>query len=51
MLIKISGDGVKFIGSKYLQGALYSSTIITESTFTLHNISLGLIRSRNTLNP
>ena len=42
MLIKITEESVKFIESKYIQKKyeLTALHIITEETFTLHNISL-----------
>ena len=55
--IKITGENVKFIGSKYIQESLintnlrlYISCLNTYSLPDLHNISLRLLQSVNTLN-
>ena len=52
MLIKITRESVKFIGSKYIpyKYKLTAVHIIPEKTLALHNISLRLLRSVNTLN-
>ena len=59
MLIKIIGESVKFIGSKYIQESLinmslqlYMSYLNKHTVYvvTLHNVSLRLLRSVNTLN-
>ena len=56
-LIKITGENVKFIGSKYIQESLinmnlrlYISCLNTYSLPDLHNISLRLLQSVNILN-
>ena len=56
-LIKITGDNVTFIGSKYIQESLinmnlrlYISCLNKHSLPDLHNISLRLLQSVNTLN-
>ena len=60
MLIKIIGESVKSIGSKYIQDSLinmslqlYMSYLNKHTVYvvTLHNVSLLLLRSVNTLPP
>ena len=57
MLIKITEERVKFIGSKYIQESLINMSLqlyisyLNKQMVTLHiNISLCLLRSFNTLN-
>ena len=57
MLITITGENVKFIGSKYIQESLintnlrlYISRLNKHSLPDFHNISLRLLQSVNTLN-
>ena len=59
MLIKFIGESVKFIGSKDIQESLinmslqlYMSYLNKHTVYvvTLHNVSLRLLRSVNTLN-
>ena len=56
MLIKIIGESVKFIGSKYIQESLINMSsqryisYLNKHIVTLHNVSLRLLRSVNTLN-
>ena len=56
MLIKIIGESVKFIGSKYIQESLINMSLqryisyLNKHIVTLHNVSLRLLRSVNTLN-
>ena len=57
MLIKFTGDSVKFIGSEYIQESLINMTLqlyisyLNKHIFTLHiNISLRLLPPVNTLN-
>ena len=56
MLIKNIGKSVKFIGSKYIQESLINMSLqlyisyLNKHIVTLHNVSLRLLRSVNTLN-
>ena len=57
MLIKFTGDSVKFIGSEYIQESLINMSLqlyisyLNKHIFTLHiNISLRLLPPVNTLN-
>ena len=56
MLIKIIGESVKFIGSKYIQESLINMSLqlyisyLNKHIVTLHNVSLRLLGSVNTLN-
>ena len=56
MLIKNIGKRVKFIGSKYIQESLINMSLqryisyLNKHIVTLHNVSLRLLRSVNTLN-
>ena len=57
MLIKITGDCVKFIGGKCIQESLINMSLqlyisyLNKNIVTLHiNISICLLRSVNTLN-
>ena len=56
MLIKITGEGVKFIVSKYIQESLINMSLqlyisyLNKHIVTLHNVSLRLLWSVNTLN-
>ena len=56
MLIKITGEGVKFIVSKYIQESLINMSLqlyisyLIKHIVTLHHVSLRLLRSVNTLN-
>ena len=56
ILMKITGESVKFIGSKYIQESLINMSLqlyisyLNKHIVTLHNVSLRLLRSVNTLN-
>ena len=56
MLKKNIGKSVKFIGSKYIQESLINMSLqryisyLNKHIVTLHNVSLRLLRSVNTLN-
>ena len=56
MLIKIIGESVQLIGSKYTQESLINmrlqlyTSYLNKHIVTLHNVSLRLLRSVNTLN-
>ena len=56
MPIKIIGENVKFIGSKYIQESLINMSLqlyisyLNKHIVTLHHVSLRLLRSVNTLN-
>ena len=56
MLIKNIGKSVKFIGSKYIQESLINMSLqlyisyLNKHIVTVHNVSLRLLRSVNTLN-
>ena len=56
MLIKNIGKSVKFSGSKYIQESLINMSLklyisyLNKHIVTLHNVSLRLLRSVNTLN-
>ena len=56
MLIKNIGKSVKFMGSKYIQESLINMSLqlyisyLNKHIVTLHNVSLRLLRSVNTLN-
>ena len=56
MLIKNIGKRVKFIGSKYIQESVINMSLqlyisyLNKHIVTLHNVSLRLLRSVNTLN-
>ena len=56
MLIKITGESVKFIVSKYIQESLINMSLqlyisyLIKHIVTLHHVSLRLLRSVNTLN-
>ena len=56
MLTKITKERVKFIGSKYIQESLINMSLqryisyLNKHIVTLHNVSLRLLRSVNTLN-
>ena len=56
MLIKIIGESIKIIGSKYIQESLINMSLqlyisyLNKHIVTLHNVSLRLLGSVNTLN-